>query len=102
MTGDADFDPAVWWLAERDGGARRLRAPLAQRLAEGPRRPRVASAAAGSAPRSSEQGLAEFARRGVARVGLKVDAGNPTGAVRLYERLGFVVERREAVGPRRL
>ena len=44
-----------------------------------------------------QQGLAEFARRGVARVGLKVDAANPTGAVRLYERLGFVLERREAV-----
>ena len=33
-----------------------------------------------------------FARlhdRGVRRVGLKVDAGNPTGAVRLYERVGM-------------
>ena len=44
-----------------------------------------------------QQGLAEFARRGVAAVELKVDAANPTGAVRLYERLGFVLERREAV-----
>jgi predicted N-acetyltransferase YhbS len=42
-------------------------------------------------------GLAEFARRGKRRVGLKVDAGNPTGAVQLYERLGFFIERREAV-----
>jgi ribosomal protein S18 acetylase RimI-like enzyme len=42
-------------------------------------------------------GLTEFARRGKRRVGLKVDAGNPTGATRLYERLGFVTERREAV-----
>jgi hypothetical protein len=39
--------------------------------------------------------LHEFARRGVARVGLKVDASNPTGAVGLYERLGFSTERRE-------
>jgi ribosomal protein S18 acetylase RimI-like enzyme len=43
------------------------------------------------------QGLAEFARRGVAGVGLKVDAANPTGALRLYERLGFVLDQREAV-----
>ena len=37
-------------------------------------------------------GLAEFSRRGCARVGLKVDAANPTGAVRLYERLGFLTD----------
>jgi GNAT superfamily N-acetyltransferase len=30
---------------------------------------------------------------GVQRVGLKVDAANPTGALELYERAGFVIER---------
>jgi mycothiol synthase len=43
------------------------------------------------------QGFAEFARRGVRRVGLKVDARNPTGAPRLYERLGFNTEGRERI-----
>ena len=37
--------------------------------------------------------FAEFRRRGVATVGLKVDADNPTGAVRLYERVGMTRDR---------
>jgi hypothetical protein len=49
MTGDVEFDPTVWWLAERDGEL----------------------------------------------VGCALYADNPTGAVQLYERLGFVTERRE-------
>ena len=44
-----------------------------------------------------QMGLAEFSRRGCTGVGLKVDAANPTGAVRLYERLGFVTTNRQAV-----
>jgi ribosomal protein S18 acetylase RimI-like enzyme len=35
----------------------------------------------------------EFARRGANAVGLGVDAENPTGAVRVYERAGMRVER---------
>ena len=41
--------------------------------------------------------FAEFARRGVSEVRLKVDAGNPTGAVRLYRRVGMDELRRYAV-----
>jgi ribosomal protein S18 acetylase RimI-like enzyme len=37
-------------------------------------------------------GLRAYAARGVERVGLKVDAQNPTGARELYARLGFVVD----------
>jgi ribosomal protein S18 acetylase RimI-like enzyme len=96
MTGDPDFDPTVWWLAEREGElagcALHWRTGWLKDLAvRGPERGRGLGAAL------VRQGLAEFARRGVARVGLKVDAANPTGAVQLYERLGFVLERREAV-----
>ena len=36
-----------------------------------------------------------FARLGLKTVGLGVDAGNPTGAVRLYERAGMHVARRD-------
>jgi ribosomal protein S18 acetylase RimI-like enzyme len=44
-----------------------------------------------------QAGFAEFSRRGRKRIGLKVDPMNPTGAVRLYERLGFVIEGRESI-----
>ena len=37
--------------------------------------------------------FAEFAKRGFKAVGLGVDAENPTGAVRVYERAGMHVER---------
>jgi ribosomal protein S18 acetylase RimI-like enzyme len=94
MTGDVEFDATVWWLAEREGDL----AGCALHWSSGWLKD--------LAVRSSERGLGlgralvleglnEFARRGVARVGLKVDASNPTGAVGLYERLGFSTERRE-------
>jgi ribosomal protein S18 acetylase RimI-like enzyme len=40
-----------------------------------------------------EHTFAEFANRGFKTVGLGVDAENPTGAVRVYERAGMHVER---------
>jgi mycothiol synthase len=39
------------------------------------------------------QTLGEFSRRGLPRVTLKTDSNNPTGAWKLYERLGMGVER---------
>jgi GNAT superfamily N-acetyltransferase len=95
MTGDIDYDPTVWWLAERDGDlagcALHWRTGWLKDVA-------VAESERGRGLGGAlvSQGLAEFARRGVERVGLKVDAANPTGAVGLYEKLGFVTERREA------
>jgi ribosomal protein S18 acetylase RimI-like enzyme len=91
MTGDSEFDASTWWLAEREGelvGCALFWSggwlkDLAVRDSERGR---------GLGAALVRHGLAEFARRGHARVGLKVDAANPTGAVRLYERLGFVVE----------
>ena len=38
--------------------------------------------------------LARLYTRGLRRVGLKVDARNPTGALRLYERVGMSVVKR--------
>jgi ribosomal protein S18 acetylase RimI-like enzyme len=43
-----------------------------------------------------QHGFREYATRGAKRVGLKVDSANPTGALHLYERVGFVVDRRYA------
>ena len=50
------------------------------------------SAAPGLGKALLQHGFREYARRGAARVGLKVDATNPTGAPQLYERVGFVTD----------
>jgi ribosomal protein S18 acetylase RimI-like enzyme len=96
MTGDPEFDADVWWLAERDGAlagcALHWKSGWLKDVAV-----RDSERGRGLGAALVTTGLAEFARRGVRRVGLKVDAGNPTGAIALYERLGFVTERREAV-----
>jgi ribosomal protein S18 acetylase RimI-like enzyme len=95
MTRDAEFDPSVWWLAERDGEL----AGCALHWSSGWLKDFAvleAERGRGLGAALVRQGLAEFARRGFERVGLKVDAANPTGAVQLHERLGFVTERREA------
>jgi ribosomal protein S18 acetylase RimI-like enzyme len=96
MTGDVEFDPAVWFLAERDGAlvgcALHWSSGWLKDVAV-----RESERGRGLGATLVQMGLAEFSRRGCARVGLKVDAGNPTGAVRLYERLGFVTANRQAV-----
>jgi ribosomal protein S18 acetylase RimI-like enzyme len=96
MTGDAEFDPTVWWLAERDG----VLVGCALWWSSGWLKDvvvRESERGRGLGAALIRQGFAEFARRGVRRAGLKVDAANPTGAPRLYERLGFTVERREQI-----
>jgi ribosomal protein S18 acetylase RimI-like enzyme len=94
MLGDDDFDATVWWLAEADdalaGCALHWRSGWVKDVAV-----RESERGRGIAGSLLRLGFAEFARRGVSRVGLKVDAANPTGAISLYERLGFVTERRE-------
>ncbi len=44
---------------------------------------------AGNASYHIARSLASFSAAGVTRAGLEVDAENPTGAVRVYESLGF-------------
>ena len=96
MTGDAEFDPAVWFLAERDetlvGCALHWSSGWLKDVAV-----RESERGRGLGATLVQMGLAEFSRRGCRGVGLKVDAANPTGAVRLYERLGFVTTSRQAV-----
>jgi ribosomal protein S18 acetylase RimI-like enzyme len=101
MTGDAEFDPGVWWLAERDGDLVGCAlwwtsGWLKDLVVHVDERGRGLGAAL------VRRGFSEFARRGAGSVGLKVDASNPTGAPQLYERLGFEVEHREQVWARSL
>lgn len=96
MTGDIEFDPTTWWLAERDG----VLVGCALWWQSGWLKDvvvRESERGRGLGTALIRQGLAEFARRGVRRAGLKVDAANPTGAARLYERLGFTTDRREQI-----
>jgi ribosomal protein S18 acetylase RimI-like enzyme len=96
MTGDIEFDPTTWWLAERKdalaGCALWWKSGWLKDVAV-----RQRERGHGLATALIRQGFAEFARRGVRRADLKVDAANPTGAPRLYERLGFTTERREQI-----
>jgi GNAT superfamily N-acetyltransferase len=89
-----DFDPTLWFIV-REGDE------IAAVLRGDPERGGAAWVGAlGVRPRWRKRGLglgllrhafAEFYRRGQARVGLGVDAENPTGATRLYERAGMHV-----------
>jgi mycothiol synthase len=93
MTGDPGFDPGVWFLAEE--GAALVGACLCwiegwvKDLAVRP-----SDRGRGLGEALLRQAFGEFHRRGLGTVGLKVDADNPTGAVRLYERVGMTLDRR--------
>ncbi len=92
MTQDPGFDPAAWFLAE--AGAELVGACLCWRegwVKDLAVRPSWRGRGLGEA--LLRAAFAEFHRRGVETVGLKVDADNPTGAVRLYERVGMTRDR---------
>src|SRR5207249_667866 len=96
MTEDIEFDPTAWWLAERSG----VLAGCALWWSSGWLKNIVVrenERGHGLGAALIQQGFVEFARRGIRRVGLKVDAANPTGAPRLYERLGFTIWGREQI-----
>jgi ribosomal protein S18 acetylase RimI-like enzyme len=96
MTGDPEYDPAWWWLAERDG--RLLGVALCwtsgwlKDLAVDPE-----ARGQGIGEALCRHAFHQMDARGVASCGLKVDASNPTGAVRLYRRVGMQIERRYAL-----
>jgi ribosomal protein S18 acetylase RimI-like enzyme len=96
MTGDAEFDPALWFLAWADdalaGVALCWTSGFVKDLVVGESWRRR-----GLGEALLRQTLAAFAARGAAGVELKVHATN-AGAVRLYERLGFVVVERIPAG----
>jgi mycothiol synthase len=105
MTNPADFDPQLWFLAERDGEL----AGCALQWREHDRRGWVKDLVVRRGERGRGLGVAllrhvlrEYATLGATEVGLKVDSNNPTGAVTLYEKVGFVVDQRQEVWLKRL
>ena len=96
MTNDAEFDASLWFLVERDEAlvACALHwAPTDGRGWVKDLAVRADERGRGLGAALLRQGFAAYSARGASGVGLKVHATNPTGAVRLYEREGFVVDR---------
>jgi mycothiol synthase len=87
------FDPSLWFLG-MDGGEIAGAAICRMRSTAGwvsTLGVRPAWRRRGLGLALLRQSLAEFYRRGVSTVGLGVDAANPTGATRLYEKAGMHV-----------
>ncbi|MFL5927372.1 MAG: GNAT family N-acetyltransferase [Gaiellaceae bacterium] len=105
MTEHDEFDPAMWFLVERDGElvACALHWKVHQRrgwvkdivVVERERGKGLAKALL-------HHGFRAYAVRGAERVGLKVDSNNPTGAPELYERIGFEIDQRLGIWQKRL
>jgi ribosomal protein S18 acetylase RimI-like enzyme len=91
-----DFDPSLWWLAyDGDEPAGLLLGYLMDEstgwVADLGVRKQYRKQGIGAV--LLRHAFAEFQRRGLAAVGLGVDAQNETGAVGLYERVGMSVSR---------
>jgi ribosomal protein S18 acetylase RimI-like enzyme len=105
MTAHDDFDPELWFLVERDDEL--VACALHWREQQG--RGWVKDVVVHATERGQGLGKAllnhafsAYAARGADRVGLKVDSTNPTGALQLYERLGFVTDQRLEIWTKRL
>jgi mycothiol synthase len=95
MTDHDEFDPTLWFLAERNGDL----VACALHWKEHNRGGWLKDIAVHESARGAglggslvRHGLRAYETRGVERVGLKVDAANPTGAAVLYGREGFVID----------
>ncbi|HEX3805432.1 MAG TPA: GNAT family N-acetyltransferase [Gaiellaceae bacterium] len=100
MTSHDGFDPALWFLVERGGEL--VACTLNWR--EEQRRGWVKDIVVRADARG--QGLAKallhhtfhaYAARAAEHVGLKVETANPTGALQLYDRVGFVTDHRYGI-----
>lgn len=105
MTGDDDFDPALFFLVERDGELIACALHWKEFDRQGWVKDlvvRESDRGRGLATALLHHAFRTYAERGVTRVGLKVDSNNPTGAPQLYERLGFVTDQRLSIWIKRL
>ena len=105
MTEHEDFDPAMWFLVERDGELVACALHWNESHGRGWVKDlvvRESERGRGLAKALLHHGFRAYAARGADRVGLKVDSTNPTGAPQLYERLGFVIDQRLGIWQKRL
>jgi len=105
MVDDAEFDRDLWFLVERHGEL----VGCALHWKEHQRSGWVKDIVVAERERGHGLGrsllhraLRVYAARGVERVGLKVDSSNPSGALQLYARVGFVTDRRYGIWTRTL
>jgi len=105
MTDHDEFDPELWFLAERDGQLLACALHWREHQGRGWLKDLVVDErerARGLGTALVRRGLAVYAARGAEQVGLKVDDANPTGAPRLYAALGFETDRRYAIWAKQL
>ena len=105
MTEHEDFDPAMWFLVERDGELVACALHWKESQGRGWVKDivvRESERGRGLAKALLHHGFRAYAERGADRVGLKVDSTNPTGAPQLYERLGFVTDQRLGIWKKEL
>ena len=105
MTDHDDFDPGLWFLAERDGAL--VACALNWRERQGRGWVKDLVVAEGERGRGLANALLHhtfrtYAARGATHVGLKVEPENPTGAPQLYERVGFATDRTYGIWVKRL
>ena len=95
MTDHDDFDPALWFLAERDGVLVACALNWRERRGRGWVKDLVVAESErgrGLAKALLHQTFRAYAARGAEQVGLKVEPENPTGAPQLYAQVGFVTD----------
>jgi mycothiol synthase len=105
MTKHDEFDPAMWFLVERAGElvacalywqVHERRGWLKDIVVQETERGR------GLGKALLHEGFRAYVARGAERVGLKVDSTNPSGALQLYEKAGFVTDQRQAIWKKEL
>lgn len=95
MTEHEEFDPSLWFLAERRGQLIACALHWKEHNGRGWLKDIAVHESArgvGLGRSLIRHGLRAYEQRGVGRVGLKVDEANPTGAAGLYAREGFVID----------
>ncbi len=105
MTGHDEFDPTLWFLVERDGELVGCALHWREHQSSGWVKDIVVAESErgrGLGRALLHHALQAYATRGAVRVGLKVDSSNPTGALQLYDRVGFVTDRRYGIWARAL